>query len=46
MRFSWRRHLVFPSLVLLGIFFLSASGGTGSSNAKGMGYHEVTFYVA
>jgi hypothetical protein len=46
MLFSWRRHIVLPSLVILGIFFLSASGGFGNPNAKGMGYHEVTFYVA
>ncbi len=30
----------------MGIFILSASGGSGNPSAKGMGYHEVTFYVA
>ncbi len=46
MRFPWRRHLVLPSLVILGVSFLSASGGFGGPNGKGTKLQEVTFYVA
>jgi len=43
---SIKRHLVLPFVVILGLLFFSASGGSGDSHPQGKGYSTVTFYVA
>jgi hypothetical protein len=46
MLYSWRRRLVSPFFVMMGIFFLSVTVGSGNLYAKDMEYQEVTFFVA
>jgi len=46
MKSSFHRYLVLPFVVLLGLLFFSASGGSGGPQAQGKGYPAATFYVA
>lgn len=46
MNASWKRHLVLPFVVFLGLLFISASGISKDQHPQGKGYSTVTFYVA
>ena len=46
MKSSAKRSLVPPFVVILGLLFFSASGGSGGPQTQGKGYPTVTFYVA
>jgi hypothetical protein len=46
MKSSLNRYLVLPFVVILGLLFFSASGGSGGPQAQGKGYTTATYYVA
>jgi len=46
MNSSLKRYLVLPFVVILGLLFFSASGGSGGPQAQGKGYPAAIFYVA
>ena len=46
MNSSLKRYLALSFVVILGLLFFSASGGSGAPQAQGKGYPTVTFYVA
>ncbi len=46
MKSSLKRFFILPFVVILGLLFFSASGGSGGPQAQGKGYPTVTFYVA
>jgi len=46
MKSAFKRYLVLPVAVILGLLSFPASGSSGGPQAQGKGYTTATFYVA